>query len=95
MFAPRVFISMLGALVAFAVVTFLLTGSVWTTAWQTIACAILLQLGYFVAILFVVSKESRERRRLAQGQQAMSTASAEDKEPKPLRVGNNRGQLKS
>ena len=65
MFAPRVFVSMIGALCIFALATFWLTGSAWTTAWQTLLCAVLLQLGYFIGILILVSKAARERRRLA------------------------------
>ncbi|MEW9617605.1 exopolysaccharide production repressor protein [Shinella sp. S4-D37] len=51
------------ALVAFAVVTYLSTGSLATTALQTFLCAILIQVGYFLATLFLVRREAKERRR--------------------------------
>lgn len=89
MLAPRVFVSMLGALAVFALGTYLLTGSVWTTAWQTLACAVLLQAGYFVTVLALVIKEGRDRRRMTQGQSAISTSAGEDKEPQTLRVPHN------
>ena len=56
MFAPRVFVSMIGALIVFAVATFWLTGSAFTTAWQTLLCAVLLQAGYFIGVLILVSR---------------------------------------
>jgi len=89
MFAPRVFISMIGALSVFAIVTLILTGSAWTTAWQTLVCAVLLQAGYFVAVLVLVTKEGKDRRKVTQGQTSISASSADDKEPKTLHVRNN------
>src|SRR4051812_6993482 len=41
-------------LVAFAIVTYVITGSAWTTFIDTVVCAVLLQIGYFGAILFLV-----------------------------------------
>ena len=62
-YAPRFFLSMAIALVAFAVVTYLSTGSLATTALQTFLCAILIQVGYFLATLFLVRREAKERQR--------------------------------
>lgn len=62
MYGPRALISMLAVLMVFAGVTYILNGSIITTVWQTIVCAILIQAGYFVAILFLVRKENRLRR---------------------------------
>jgi exopolysaccharide production repressor protein len=95
MFAPRVFVSMFGALAVFAIVTFILTGSAWTTAWQTLVCAVLVQAGYFVAVLFLVSKEARDRRNAAQRPSPASALPVEDKEPKTIRVTNNHGHFNS
>lgn len=95
MFAPRVFISMIGALAVFAIVTFILTGSAWTTAWQTLVCAVLVQAGYFIAVLFLVAKEGRDRRNTAQRQPQASASTADDKEHKQLRVPNNPGHFNS
>ncbi len=95
MFAPRVFISMIGALSVFAIVTFILTGSAWTTAWQTLVCAVLVQAGYFIAVLFLVAKEGRDRRNAAQRQSPVSAAAVDDKEPKTIRVSNNPGHFNS
>lgn len=63
MFAPRFLVSMFGALAAFGVATYFLTGSLATAAVQTLICAVLIQVGYFIAVLFLVRKEARERRK--------------------------------
>ena len=41
-------------LCAFAVATYLITGSVWTTLLDTVICAVLVQAGYFAAVLYLV-----------------------------------------
>ncbi|RWO63347.1 exopolysaccharide production repressor protein [Mesorhizobium sp.] len=47
---------------AFAISIYLLTGSLWGTFVQTLICGILIQIGYFVAVMLLVwrsvSKES-------------------------------------
>ncbi|MBB4187660.1 exopolysaccharide production repressor protein [Sinorhizobium terangae] len=75
MFAPRVLASMIGALVAFAIATYLLNGSLLSTAIQTLICAVLLQVGYFIAVLFLVWKEARDRRKLSPGKASIESAS--------------------
>lgn len=45
---------MLLALSAFAIAIYFLTGSFWTALVQTIICAVILQVGYFLAVLFQV-----------------------------------------
>lgn len=65
MFAPRVFASMIGALTVFAVVTYMLNGSLTSTLIQTLICAVLMQVGYFLAVVFLVWKKARERQRQA------------------------------
>jgi exopolysaccharide production repressor protein len=95
MFAPRVLVSMIGALAVFAIVTFILTGSAWTTAWQTLVCAVLVQAGYFIAVLFLVAKEGRDRRNATQRQSPVSAAAVDDKEPKTIRVPNSPGHFNS
>lgn len=54
MYAPRVFVSMIGALAVFAVATYWLTGSLSTTLIETLICAVLIQIGYFGGVLFLV-----------------------------------------
>lgn len=44
----------LGALVVFAVVTYLVTHSLWTTLINTVICAVVIQVGYFIAVLAMV-----------------------------------------
>lgn len=61
MYAPRVFFSMICALLVFAVASFFLTHSVWTAAIHTIIAAVLLQVGYFGGVLFMVMKSAREK----------------------------------
>lgn len=62
MYGPRALISMLAVLMVFAGVTYSLNGSIATTIWQTIVCAVIIQAGYFVGILLMVRRESRLRR---------------------------------
>lgn len=61
-YGPRFFLSMVFALAAFAVVTYLSSGSLATTAIQTLICAVLIQIGYFVALLFLVRRTARARK---------------------------------
>ena len=84
MYGPRVFISMIGALLVFGLATYGLTGSLSDTLIQTLICAVLLQVGYFVGVLFLVWKEARERRRETEA--AMRAASLAVNAPAGLRV---------
>ena len=60
MYGPRVFVSMIGALLVFAIATYVMNGAFWTTVLQTVICGILLQVGYFVGVLFLVWKTARD-----------------------------------
>ncbi|QHG73161.1 exopolysaccharide production repressor protein [Ensifer adhaerens] len=60
MYAPRVFVSMIGALTVFAVVTYFLNGSLTSTLIQTAICAVLIQIGYFLAVVFLIWRKARE-----------------------------------
>ncbi|MCW0982507.1 exopolysaccharide production repressor protein [Rhizobium sp. X9] len=62
MYAPRVFFSMIGALLIFAVATYFIHGSFYTAFIQTLICAVILQTGYFIAILVLVAREKRRMR---------------------------------
>ncbi|MBB3610095.1 exopolysaccharide production repressor protein [Rhizobium sp. BK602] len=64
MYAPRVFISMAGTLAVFAVATYFLTHSLSVTLIETLICAILLQIGYFAGVVFLVWKERNARHAL-------------------------------
>lgn len=85
MFAPRVFASMIGALTVFAIVTYLLNGSLTSTLIQTLICAVLMQIGYFLAVVFLVWKKARERER-----QAAESARATTDEKQPGKVSTGR-----
>jgi exopolysaccharide production repressor protein len=45
---------LVGVLLVFAITTYVITQSLWTTFIQTLICAVLLQVGYFAAVLFLV-----------------------------------------
>ncbi|MDI6838998.1 MAG: exopolysaccharide production repressor protein, partial [Rhizobiaceae bacterium] len=62
MYGPRVMMSMVAVLIVFGLVTYGLTGSVTTTLVQTAVSAVLLQVGYFLAVLFMVAKAARQRK---------------------------------
>ncbi len=57
MYAPRVFVSMISVLVVFAIAAYLMTGSFVTALVETILCAIILQVGYFIGVLYLVRRE--------------------------------------
>lgn len=61
MYAPRFIVSMIGALLAFAIATYFMTHSLSTTLIQTVICAILIQIGYFVGVLLLAHREARAR----------------------------------
>ncbi|NWJ24234.1 exopolysaccharide production repressor protein [Rhizobium sp. RM] len=62
MYAPRVFVSMIGALLVFAVATYFIHGSFYTAFIQTLIAAVVLQVGYFVGILVLVAREKKQLR---------------------------------
>lgn len=51
---PRFVLGMLATLLVFAAATFLLTHSVWQTLLGTLVCALMIQVGYFLVVLFFV-----------------------------------------
>lgn len=59
MAAPRVFAGMFITLIVFAIATYWMTDSLFITLLETIASAILLQLGYFLCIGFLVWRQSK------------------------------------
>lgn len=65
MYGPRVFLSMIGALVVFAIANYAMSGSVWSTFFQTLLCAVLLQVGYFIGVVFLIWKAARDGKRNA------------------------------
>jgi exopolysaccharide production repressor protein len=48
------FRGLIGVLVAFAVVTYVVTQSLWTTLIDTVICAVIIQAGYFLAVLAMI-----------------------------------------
>lgn len=61
MYAPRFFVSMTAVLLFFAGVTYWTTGSVYATVLQTVICAVILQVGYFIGVLYLVRRETIQR----------------------------------
>lgn len=66
----------LGVLLAFAITTYFITQSVWTTFIQTLICAVVIQIGYFIAILFMVWRSPG-------GEKGKETASGTEKAIQP------------
>lgn len=62
MYAPRVFISMMGALLVFAVATYFIQGSFYTAFIQTLICLVIIQVGYFIGVIILVAREKRHMR---------------------------------
>lgn len=57
---PRFLVGMVSVLLVFAVSTYVMSGSLGSTLLQTLICAVLLQLGYFLVILVLVARGERE-----------------------------------
>ncbi|MGO4355725.1 exopolysaccharide production repressor protein [Rhizobium sp. RAF36] len=89
MYAPRVFVSMIGALAVFAVATYVLNGSLTTTLIQTAICAVLLQLGYFGGVIFMVWKEAKARNASSTGIAPSMAPARDDKDKLPVSPFNN------
>ena len=53
---------LIGVLLVFAITTYVITQSLWTTFVQTLICAVLLQVGYFAAVLFLVWRSAGKPR---------------------------------
>lgn len=77
MYAPRVFFSMIGALLIFAFATYFIQGSFYTAFIQTLICAVILQTGYFIAILVLVAREKRRMRETFLRDRTAETLAAE------------------
>ena len=61
-YGPRFLLSMAVALAAFAIVTYIATGSFAMTALRTLLCAVLVQVGYFLALLYLTRRAGKVRR---------------------------------
>ena len=48
-----------GLLLVFGATTYLITGSAWTTFIETVVAAVLVQVGYFAAVLFLVWRAAK------------------------------------
>jgi hypothetical protein len=77
MYAPRVFVSMTGVLIAFAVSAYFMTDSFYTAFIQTLICAVILQTGYFIGVLYLVHREKKFREKAASPDAASSKSSRE------------------
>ncbi|MEP9399396.1 exopolysaccharide production repressor protein [Mesorhizobium sp. KR2-14] len=71
------FRGLVGVLIAFAITTYIVTQSVWTTFVQTVICAVLLQAGYFAAVLFMIWRASAEPAQTEANAKADQQASAD------------------
>lgn len=80
MHAPRVFASIVCVLIAFAVASYIMTGSIWTVVIQTVISAVILQVGYFIGILLLVRREKR----IAEGSTAPDAAAQRPVSPRGL-----------
>jgi exopolysaccharide production repressor protein len=78
----------IGVLLVFAITTYVVTQSLWTTFIQTMICAVLLQIGYFAAVLFLVWR-SAGRGRLKKARQRMKLCKA--RRPKTSRQARSAG----
>jgi exopolysaccharide production repressor protein len=66
--APRVFVGMFGTLFVFFIASYFINGSITLTILDTIAAAVLLQVGYFLLVLFMVWRAAETRNALLEGE---------------------------
>jgi exopolysaccharide production repressor protein len=66
-----------GLLLVFGATTYLITGSAWTTVTETVVVAVLVQIGYFAGVLFLVRQAARMQKSEA------GTAATEAAQPLP------------
>lgn len=85
---------LIGVLIVFAIASYAITQSLWTTLVNTVLCAILIQVGYFAAVLFMVwrsgarSNKPGKQAENASRSERPSAAAMDGKpatEPAPLR----------
>ena len=76
------FRGMVATLVVFAIATFALTQSAWTTFISTVICAVVIQIGYFLAILFLVWRDRPEEQQAERGERESRSFAAGTAKPK-------------
>lgn len=72
MYAPRVFVSMMATLIVFAIGSYWISGSFYTTIIQTVLCAIIIQAGYFAGVVYLVRRETLKAREAAGADDAVA-----------------------
>ena len=73
---------LVGVLLVFAVATYLITGSAWTTFIQTVICAVLVQVGYFAArACFWCGARAPREKQEATAQSEAAQGLAKDEKP--------------
>lgn len=76
------------AIAIFAVVTYFLTQSIWTTVINTIICAALIQIGYVIGILWMVARTKARPADDAHEERADTSGLDPAASKKPGRIGN-------
>jgi exopolysaccharide production repressor protein len=71
----------IGVLLVFAVTTYLITGSWWSTVVETVAVAVLVQVGYFAVVLFLVWRSGPARDSQTSTQSEAAQGLARDDKP--------------
>ncbi|MGH6760740.1 MAG: exopolysaccharide production repressor protein [Phyllobacterium sp.] len=82
---PKFLAGFIGVLVAFAITTYAMTQSLWTTLVQTLICAVIIQVGYFSAVLFLVMREKAQRAD-TEKDTGLGVDGAAPKPPQPLKT---------
>jgi exopolysaccharide production repressor protein len=72
---------LVGVLLVFAVTTYLITGSAWTTFIQTVICAVLVQVGYVAAVMFLVWRSGAAHNKETSAQSQTAQGLAKDEKP--------------
>ena len=87
-------LNLIGVSIVFALTTYLTTGSWWTTLIQTVICAVLVQVGYFAAVLFLVRRSGTQKNGANAPKSQAVQGLAKDEKP-PGKVGQLPGAPRS
>ncbi|MBS3648591.1 exopolysaccharide production repressor protein [Pseudaminobacter sp. 19-2017] len=78
---------LVGVLLVVAITTYVMTQSLWTTFVQTLICAVLIQVGYFAVVLFLVWRSADKTRHVESAANEAELQNAPNEIPQARKVG--------
>ncbi|MDR7145320.1 exopolysaccharide production repressor protein [Rhizobium sp. BE258] len=87
MYAPKVFVCMIGVLLIFSASLWTISGSFVLALFDTFVCAIILQVGYFIGVLVLIAREKPQRAPETSGRGVVEFEQTAEKAIKPSEQG--------